>query len=436
MELRRGMRDKLDKYINVNSPLEAEMTIVGSAVYDFCCFGVDGNDTLSDDRYMIFYNQTSSPNGEISYTAAQNSAVFKIDLSKIPVSIQKLVFTASIDGSGVMGGIGSHTLKIRQNGTEALSLSLAGGDFQEEKAIITAEIYRKDVWRINAVARGFNGGLEELLNNYGGEAVNDPAPTVQAPTPSPTPAPAPVRNAAPTASPVQNVNRQPVKAVISQKAPALAQSAAILERTVQQCGISNATAKVAVVMDMTKTMLWDYEDGTISKAISKFMPVVAQLDGNCQADFWLYGDIPREMPPLTLDNYANAIPRDWTRIMQELGGGNNELNVMNTVAQKYSGISTPVYVIFVTVGSIQDGNAVADFIRQQSNKPVYWQFIGLNGMRYGDIEHPESIQGRTTDNIGFFEADDFDDMNDGRLYNMMLAKFSKWLNEAKQKGLI
>ena len=193
MELRRGMRDKLDKYVNVNSLLEAEMSIAGSAIYDFCCFGVDANDTLSDDRFMVFYNQTSSPSGEITYTAAQNSAVFKIDLSRIPANIRKLVFTVSIDGSGVMGEIGSHTLKIRQNGAEALSLSLSGGDFQQEKAIITAEIYKKEVWRINAVARGFNGGLEDLLNNYGGEAVNDP-PT---PAPANAPTPAPVKNTAP-----------------------------------------------------------------------------------------------------------------------------------------------------------------------------------------------------------------------------------------------
>lgn len=432
MELRRGMRDKLDKYINVNSPLEAEMSIAGSAVYDFCCFGVDANDTLSDDRFMVFYNQTSSPSGEITYTAAQNSAVFKIDLSRIPANIRKLVFTVSIDGSGVMGEIGSHTLKIRQNGAEALSLSLSGGDFQQEKAIITAEIYKKEVWRINAVARGFNGGLEDLLNNYGGEAVNDP-PT---PAPANAPTPTPVKNTAPTAPSVQTANRQPASAVIRQKAPALAQSATALERIVQQRGMSNASAKVAVVMDMTQTMLWDYEDGTISKAISKFMPVIAQLDGNCKADFWLYGDIPREMPTITPDNYVNAIPRDWTRIMQELGGGNDELKVMNAVAQKYSGIRTPVYVIFVTVGSIKGGNAVADFIRQQSNKPIYWQFIGLNGMRYGDIEHPESIQGRMTDNVGFFEVDDFDDANDGSLYNMMFAKFPQWLNDIRQKGLI
>ncbi len=61
MELRRGMRDRLEKYIDANRPIEVEMQISGASIYDFCCFGVDANDKLSDDKYMVFYNQTSSP---------------------------------------------------------------------------------------------------------------------------------------------------------------------------------------------------------------------------------------------------------------------------------------------------------------------------------------------------------------------------------------
>ena len=36
--------------------------------YDSCCFGVDINEKLSDDRYMVFYNQPASPKNEIEYS--------------------------------------------------------------------------------------------------------------------------------------------------------------------------------------------------------------------------------------------------------------------------------------------------------------------------------------------------------------------------------
>lgn len=176
MELKRGMREKLEKYVSFNSTIDIEMGISGSDTYDFCCFGVDANDRLTDDRYMIFYNQIVSPAREITYSGSGNSAKFRVNLADIPVSISKLVFTASIDGDTTMGNINSCTFSLGQNGSASLKLNLSGTDFQQEKAIITVEIYRKDGWRINAVARGFNGGLGDLLRSYGGEEIDMSAP--------------------------------------------------------------------------------------------------------------------------------------------------------------------------------------------------------------------------------------------------------------------
>lgn len=92
MELQRGMRDKLEKYIDVTRPIEAEMQISGGSVYDFCCFGVDGNDKLSDDRYMVFYNQTASPANEIAYRGSNGSATFTIDLKQTSHDYSKTRF--------------------------------------------------------------------------------------------------------------------------------------------------------------------------------------------------------------------------------------------------------------------------------------------------------------------------------------------------------
>ncbi len=189
MQLQRGARSKLNVCFDLNSPIDVEMSISGAGEYDFCCFGVDANDKLSDDRYMVFYNQTSSPQGEVSYRRNGNSAVFTAALSRLPASIQKLVFTVSIDGSSTMGNIQSHTLLLKQNGITQMELQMSGSDFTQEKAIISVEIYRKDTWRINAVARGFNGGLSDLLKSYGGEEVQTPAP---APAAQPAPKPAPM----------------------------------------------------------------------------------------------------------------------------------------------------------------------------------------------------------------------------------------------------
>ena len=188
MILSRGQRDKLSKFISVSSPVTIQMSINGSSVYDFCCFGVDGSGKLSDDRYMVFYNQPTTPNGEITYTPSNHSADFVVNLSALPSTIEKLVFTASIDGDGVMGNITNHSFHLIQNGTPALSMELSGSDFNQEKAIICVELYKKEEWRINAVANGFNGGLSALLAAYGGTEVSDSSQQIQ-PVPNSSSAP-------------------------------------------------------------------------------------------------------------------------------------------------------------------------------------------------------------------------------------------------------
>lgn len=188
MNIQRGFRDKLDKYIKPENDIVIQMNVTGSGFYDFCCFGVDVNGKLSDDRYMVFYNQPQSPNREIAYSAQGTGALFNINLSKLPPGINKLVFTVSIDGNGTMGNITSHNLIIRQNNSAAIEMQLKGSDFHSEKAIISIEIYKKDVWRVAAVAGGFNGGLSELLRSYGGEEI---AEKPKVPTPPPYVPPAP-----------------------------------------------------------------------------------------------------------------------------------------------------------------------------------------------------------------------------------------------------
>lgn len=168
MQFRRGMRDKLEKYFDVQKDLEVVLEISGTAEYDFCCFGVDERNQLSDDRYMIFYNQLQAPNGEIVLEQKSKKGIFKVNLERLPSEIQKLAFTVSIDGPGIMSEISSHKVILSQGSTEPVTLELTGEDFLREKSVISVEIYRKNGWRAAAVANGFNGGLPALLEQFGG----------------------------------------------------------------------------------------------------------------------------------------------------------------------------------------------------------------------------------------------------------------------------
>jgi tellurite resistance protein TerA len=178
--LARGQKTKLaDISCSGPFPLVLQVAAAGMEI-DIACFGLDANDKLSDDRYMVFFNQTACPSDAVTLSIAADQSTFKINLAGLPSSIQKLVFTASITGAGSMRSIGVSSLRLG----DAI-FAFSGSDFQDEKAIIVGEIYQRDnQWRFGAVGQGFNGGLSALLTHFGGTEA-ETAPTN---TPAPTPA--------------------------------------------------------------------------------------------------------------------------------------------------------------------------------------------------------------------------------------------------------
>lgn len=158
---------------------------------DLACFGLDAAGKLADERYMVFFNQLASPEGAVRASLSGARGEFQLNLDALPASIDRLVFTGAIDGSGTMRNIGNGAMTLGG----AAMLALSGADFQEEKAVMLGELYRKDgQWRFGAVGQGFNGGLSALLAHFGGtEAAAAPgpaSPSASAPAPTPTPAPA------------------------------------------------------------------------------------------------------------------------------------------------------------------------------------------------------------------------------------------------------
>ena len=179
----RGQKGKLAD-LGCGSTFEVALDINAPGIsVDVSCFGVDSADKLSDERYMVFYNQLASPGDAVKLDLTGGKARFAVNLDALPASIAKLVFVAAIDGAQTMRALGASKMTI---GT-AVEFPWSGADFGDEKAVIVGEVYRKDgLWRFGAVGQGFNGGLGALLAHFGG---SEAAPATQA-SPSPAAAPA------------------------------------------------------------------------------------------------------------------------------------------------------------------------------------------------------------------------------------------------------
>ncbi len=183
-----GQRIKLDELTNdliLKVGINLSFTNTQSIV-DISCFGVDAQNQLSDDKYMIFYNQKQSPCGAISIVndTRQNSHTFQLDIKKLPLSIHKLVFTATIDGSGTMKDLGTGEITLSDHTGIVAQFEFDKGNLNQEKALIIAEVYLKGQWRFAAIAQGFNKGLSALLKHFGGEESVDKTPSPAMPSSS------------------------------------------------------------------------------------------------------------------------------------------------------------------------------------------------------------------------------------------------------------
>ncbi|WP_424921276.1 TerD family protein [Streptomyces sp. wa1] len=184
-EFQRGHKAKVSD-LTSGTDLYVGVQIAGPGLtFDISCFGLDADEQLSDDRYFIFFNQPKSPEESIQVLGAQagDTESFRVTLDRIPANIHKLSFTATLDGAGQMSQAGPGYIRIVAGGEEVVKYAFTGSEFTTERAVMLGDFYLKDVWRFAAVGQGFDGGLDALLKNFGGEVAEEApaAPSQDAP---------------------------------------------------------------------------------------------------------------------------------------------------------------------------------------------------------------------------------------------------------------
>ncbi|WP_030419126.1 TerD family protein, partial [Streptomyces sp. NRRL F-5065] len=225
-EFQRGHKARVSD-LTAGTDLYVGVQISGPGLsFDISCFGLDADERLSDDRYFVFYNQPQSPEASLRLLGAQagDTESFRVTLDRVPQQIQKLSFTATIDGDGQMSQAGPGYLRIVAGGEEVARYPFDGSEFSTERAVMLGDFYRKDGWRFAAVGQGFDGGLEALLKNFGGEVAEEEEPAQpEPPQPQAAAPPAfapPAQAAAPPAfaAPAQAA-APPAPAPVPQQAP-------------------------------------------------------------------------------------------------------------------------------------------------------------------------------------------------------------------------
>lgn len=191
VNLQKGQRVSLDNSI--------KMALVGlgwdpnryDGGYDFdldaSAFLLGKNGKVLRDEDFVFYGNLDARNGAVKSmgddTSGGNSEEgddeqIYIDFSKIPAEIDKIAITVTIydavnrrQNFGQVSNAYIRVAKIQNEfdtvGEEVIHFDLEE-EFSIETALVVCEIYRKNgEWKFNAVASGYQGGLEALCRQYG-----------------------------------------------------------------------------------------------------------------------------------------------------------------------------------------------------------------------------------------------------------------------------
>jgi Uncharacterized proteins involved in stress response, homologs of TerZ and putative cAMP-binding protein CABP1 len=147
---------------------------------DASAFLLDKNGRAGGSEDFIFYNNLVGGNGSVKHTGDNltgdgegDDEQIKIDLSLIPVHVEKVAITVTIHEAiprgQNFGQVSNAFVRVVNeiNEQEIMRYDL-GEDFSIETALVVCELYRhQGEWKFNAVGSGFSGGLAALCTNYG-----------------------------------------------------------------------------------------------------------------------------------------------------------------------------------------------------------------------------------------------------------------------------
>ena len=147
---------------------------------DAIAFLVNESGKVRADADFIFFNNLKSSDGSVEHTGDNRTGegdgddeVIKVDLTKVPADVSKVVFCAVIyDGQARnqnFGQVANAYIRIvnTQGGAEVARYDLSE-DSSTETAMIFGELYKNNgEWKFRAVGQGFAGGLGPLAASYG-----------------------------------------------------------------------------------------------------------------------------------------------------------------------------------------------------------------------------------------------------------------------------
>ncbi|MET7773461.1 TerD family protein, partial [Nocardia sp. NPDC005366] len=160
-----------------NRPAPADrmtVTVTCSAPVDVSALLLGASGKVRSDADFVFFNQPAGPG--VTYRHGQGAGdVVDIQTGALPTDVERVVVTASLDGSGPRTFAGVNSL-LATIGSSSGTLTFPMTGLSTETAVVCVEIYRRaGAWKVRAVGQGYDNGLAGIATAFGVDIEAEPA---------------------------------------------------------------------------------------------------------------------------------------------------------------------------------------------------------------------------------------------------------------------
>ncbi|MFJ1599361.1 VWA domain-containing protein [Streptomyces sp. NPDC088261] len=419
---------------------------------------LDGRRRVRGDDDLVFYNQPVHPSGAVvSGPGRPGEECLRLDLGRVPAGVASVVLAASADG-GPFGRVPGLRLQVTDAGTGAMVVAFDIGDATTDTAFVFGEVYRRaGGWRFRAVGQGYASGLAGLATDFGVAVADDPPP------PGPGAPGRAVSSQSATTPPAPSSPSPLKKQRLISMEKRLAEDGhdALLSYTrkaavsLETHGLADHTARVALCLDMSASMSGLYESGRVQALAERVLALALRWDDNGEVDVFPFAAVAEEAGSMGLADYRGRTvalhqeagvggSTDYGEAIRRVRGrylGSEDLRSLPPLADAGAGegegaVGPPVFVVVVTDGATSEPEVALEQLRSSRYEPVFWQFMAIGeAEEFAFLAELSARPGPYLDNLGFFSVRDPRELTDDQLYDLLLARYPRWLDAARGRGL-
>lgn len=206
----------------------------------------------------------------------------------------------------------------------------------------------------------------------------------------------------------------------------------------EKSNIQIKEARVVFVLDHSRSMAHLYKDGTVQDTLERIFPLALTFDDNGEMEFYLFDTLFKELDSVNISN-IDGYTHDVIMVKRGKYGATCYAPIIEEITERYAKRNPskiPTLVIFITDGNNSDKKNAKEALSIASHYNIFWKFVGIGSEKFEFLEKLDTMSGRFIDNANFVNINHLTDIDDAKLYQLLLEEFGDWLKLCIEHNMI